>query len=170
VEEENFNYTPKNLNALISDDLPLPVDYKIAFGSDGQTGYIVMIGNNGDAEEIEGYKNLYPIIWKTTDAGDTWIGPNFVQLDGINGIASIVESHLSFDQIHELYGNNPPPREEISYTTANECDIVVDKANRIHIAVVIGPTGSEPYSIVSDSGFIGVYDLFYMIIMNPFVV
>jgi len=167
-ELEDFTYTSENLEASVTDDLGLPVDCKVAFGPNGQTGYIVLLGDNGEAEQIEGFKNLYPIYWKTNDAGETWDGPHVVQLDGLNGVSSIVENQLTDLQISDLFGDNPPQRDEISYTTAFDCEIAVDKDDRLHIAVVIGPTGSDPYSIITASDFIKAYDLFLYNENEPF--
>ncbi len=58
-----------------------------------------MLADNGEAEQVEGFKNIYPIYWKTTDAGQTWVGPEVVQLDGPNGVAGIVNDHLTDQQI-----------------------------------------------------------------------
>lgn len=167
-ELEDFTYTRHKLEAQVTEELTLPVDYKIAFGLDGQTGYIVMLGDNGEAEQIEGFKNLYPIYWKTTDAGENWDGPNIVQLDGPDGVSTLVENQLTDQQIIDLFGDNPPERDEISYTTAYDCEIAVDKGGRLHIAVVIGPTGSDSYSIITAPDYIKAYDLFQYNENEPF--
>lgn len=157
---EDFIYERELLEANIDDDLDFPVDYQIAFGPDGQTAYIVIIANNGEAEQIGSSQNLYPIYWKTTDGGQTWSEPNVIQLDGNNGLYGLVNHHLLDEQIVELFGDNPPPREEIAYTTAYDCDIMVDKDNNLHIAVVVGPAGNDPYSIVTAPNFIAAVDIF----------
>ncbi|MCF6170142.1 MAG: T9SS type A sorting domain-containing protein [Bacteroidales bacterium] len=165
---EDFVYVRESLEALIDSTLGEPVDIKIAFGQDGQTGYIVMIGNNGEAEEVEGFKNLYPIYWKTTDGGENWDGPNVIQLDGPTGMNGIVNHHLTDEQIAGLFGDVPPPRTEISYTTAFDCDIAVDAWGKLHIAVMVGPTGADPFSIITAEGYLGAYDLLDENPYNPF--
>ena len=47
----------------------LNIDWSIAFGPDGNVGYAVVVGKllNGPPS------NTYPIVWKTTDAGNTWV-------------------------------------------------------------------------------------------------
>ncbi|PLX10281.1 MAG: hypothetical protein C0598_10690, partial [Marinilabiliales bacterium] len=62
---QNFEYSNSKIEALYEDNLSGPIDIKIAFGADGQTGYITTLGDNGMAEQIEGFKNYYPIYWKT---------------------------------------------------------------------------------------------------------
>lgn len=156
---EDFTYERESLEALVEESLGTPVDYKIAFEPNGQTGYIVMLANNGEAQQIEGLNNLYPIFWKTTDGGENWSEPNYIQLDGPNGINNIVYQHLTDELIAELF-ENPPPRDEISYTTAYDCDIAVDDNGDLHIAVVIGPTGMDPYSIITAEGYLAAVDIF----------
>lgn len=139
-----------------------PAFCKVAFGPDGMTGYIVLLADNGDAEQQSGYLNFYPILLKTTDGGETWGDPMFVQLDGANGLNYVVNQMLTDQQITDLFEPPVPAREDISYTTAFDCDVAVDKNNNPHIAVVLGPTGSDPYSIISAEGYISAVDLFSM--------
>lgn len=156
---QDFEYYNSKIEVLTNGGLSGPQDLKIAFGADGQTGYISMLANNGMAEQQSGYYNLYPIYWKTTDGGETWQGPEFVQLDGPTGLECIVNHLLTDQQIYDLFEENPPLRTEISYTTAFDHDITVDYNNDLHIAVVIGPTGSDSYSIITESGYITVMDI-----------
>ena len=137
-----------------------PADLKIAFAADGQTGYLVALSDDGSAEQVSGFPGFYPIIFKTTDGGETWSDPSFIQLGGANGLPGIVNGHLTDEQIAELYEEPLPTREEIPYTTAFDCDIAVDENGNLHIAVVIGVTGSDAYSIVSASNFIAAYDIY----------
>lgn len=157
---QDFEYYNSKIEVLTNGGLSGPQDLKIAFGADGQTGYISMLANNGMAEQQSGYYNLYPIYWKTTDGGETWEGPEFVQLDGPTGLIGIVYHLLNDEQIDFIFAGNPPERTEISYTTAFDHDITVDNNNELHIAVIIGLTGSNPYSIVTESGYFPVLDIF----------
>lgn len=143
----DFEYTQSQLDADMADGTAYPYDEKVAFSPDGQTGYICIIGDNGEAEQVSGYKGVYPIFWKTSDAGETWDGPFYVQLSGDDGIGGIVYHHLSDEIIAELYEAPVPDREDISYTTAFDCDIAVDMNNNLHISVVIGLTNETEYSI-----------------------
>lgn len=73
-----FNSTNNNFDRTT---IELPLDYssgldsisynpRIAFSPDGQTGYTVITGIDADDTEI--YPSIKPVIWKTTDGGDTW--------------------------------------------------------------------------------------------------
>lgn len=137
---------------------PVLADHKIAFGEDGQVGYIGILGNDGSVEfSADCY---YPIIFKTTDGGETWENLGGVQLGGPDGIPSIVNEMLTDDQIGELYEPPVPDREEIPYTTAFDFDMVVDNEGDLHIAAVVGVLASDPYSIASGEDFVAALDIF----------
>ncbi len=157
---EDFVYELELLDAPLGDDVGFTADEKVAFGPDGMTGYITIISNNGEAEEQSGYSSYYPIYWKTTDGGENWDGPHFIQMDGEHGIGGIVYDHLTDEKIAELFEPPLPAREEISYTTAFDHDIAVDAWGNLHIAVVIGPTGADAYSIITAEGYIAAVDIF----------
>lgn len=156
----DFVYEQEQLDAEMEADLGAPTDEKVAFSPDGQTGYICVLGDNGEADQISGFIGVYPIFWKSTDAGQTWDGPFAIQLGGPDGLGGIVYHHLTDEQIAELFEAPVPTREEISYTTAFDHDIAVDNNGNLHISVVIGPTGSDAYSITSAAGFMAAYDIF----------
>lgn len=156
---QDFVYTFGDLDASM-DVSGYPFDEKVAFSPDGMTGYISVLGNDGNAEQVGGLSNGYPIYWKTTDGGESWEGPNFIQLDGPDGIGGIVYHHLTDQLIEELFEPPVPAREDISYTTAFDHDIAVTATGNLHIAVMIGPTGSDPQSIVTASGYLGAIDIF----------
>ncbi len=158
--EQDFMYEQSQLDAEMTADILYPYDEKVAFSPDGQTGYICILGDNGEGEQISGYFGVYPIFWKSTDAGETWDGPHYIQLGGPDGLGGIVNHHLTDQQIEEYFEPPVPAREEISYTTAFDHDIAVDKNGNLHISVVIGPTGSDPFSIGSSAGYMAAYDIF----------
>ncbi len=160
ADEQDFVYTEYLIDAEATADVVVAANHRIAFGPDGMTGYIVLLSDNGEAEQQSGFLNYYPIVYKTTDGGETWSDPEFIQLDGADGIGGIVYNHLTDTQIEELFEPPVPAREEISYTTAFDCDIAVDKNNNLHIAVVISTTGSDPHSIISAAGYIRPVDIF----------
>jgi hypothetical protein len=137
-----------------------PAEVKIAFAADGLTGYLVALSDDGTAEQVSGFPGFYPIIFKTTDGGETWGDATFIQLGGVNGMPEIVNGHLTDAQIADLYEEPLPGREQIPYTTAFDCDIAVDENGNLHIAVVIGVTGSNAYSIISASNYLAAYDIF----------
>lgn len=159
-DEVDFVYEQDQLDAEMSADIGYPYDEKVAFSPDGQTGYICILGDNGEAEQLSGFFGVYPIFWKSTDAGETWDGPHYIQVGGTDGLGGIVYNHLTDLQIEELFEPPAPAREEISYTTAFDHDIAVDHNGNLHISVIVGPTGSDPYSIISGAGYMGAYDIF----------
>jgi hypothetical protein len=124
-----------------------PADIKVEFSPDGQTGYIAALTDNGTVPFSSG-RSLYPILWKTTDAGDTWIGPMPVAIAGGDGISEI-QNFLSDDELAELFGTPIPDVEEIEFTTAYDFDLSVDAWGNPQIAVICGITGEDPYSIIT---------------------
>lgn len=160
-DENMFVYTEELIEAPCTADVTVPACHKIAFGADGMTGYIVLLSDNGEAEQQSGYLNYYPIVYKTTDGGLTWSDPEFIQMDGVDGLGGIVYNHLTDQQIEELFEPPVPAREDISYTTAFDCDVVVDKNDNLHIAVVISITGADPHTIgTGPGGFMRPVDIF----------
>ena len=159
---DEFEFTQSLMDYEIADleNQGRPSFIQVAFSEDGQTGYICSTADNGSAEQVGGSFNIYPIYWKTTDAGENWEGPFFVQLDGPNGLGGLVNHHLTDEAIAELFEAPVPAREEISYTTAFDFNCAVDNNGNLHIAVVIGPTGSDAYSIVTAKGYIAAVDIF----------
>ena len=84
---------------------------KVAFGPDGQTGYMCILANNGSADLAEG--TYYPILFKTVDAGVNWDGPYHVQLGGPDGLDAVMD-YLT-DELLTLLFDPVPPRDEISF-------------------------------------------------------
>jgi hypothetical protein len=156
----DFLYSQDLLDAPVEADLGRPVFTQVAFSQDGQTGYIVMLGDDGSAEQPGGFTGLYPIYWKSTDGGESWDGPSYIQLDGPNGIGGIVYHHLTDTMIANLFEPPVPAREDINYTTAFDFNCAVDNNGNLHIAVVIGPTWTDAYSILTLKGYFAVVDIF----------
>lgn len=136
-----------------------PTNDRVAFSPDGQTAWMVALANTGNLT-TPGMLNFYPILYKSTDAGQTWEGPIEVQLDGENGIYAIVYNLLSDSMIAELFDPPLPERIEIGYTTAFDCDIVVDKFGNPHIGVIVGVTGNSDYTIVSAERAFAAMDIY----------
>ncbi|MCX6235287.1 MAG: T9SS type A sorting domain-containing protein [Bacteroidetes bacterium] len=160
----DFEYDWFTLDAPVPpDSLFCPADHRCAFAPDGQTGYIVIITDDLSVEFS--YRDFYPVIYKTTDGGENWEDPIGVQLGGDDGIPEIVDEFLSDDEINALW-TVPPAREDIHYTTAFDCDIVVDASGNPHIAVVVGMSNyyhgdGAPYAIIS--GFNPPYDTIFVL-------
>ncbi|MCK9292360.1 MAG: T9SS type A sorting domain-containing protein [Bacteroidales bacterium] len=159
-DEFDFVFTRELLDAPVAAATTRPAHVKVAFSEDGNTGYISMIGDNESATVISGSPGYYPIIFKTTDGGESWSDPVGIQLAGPNGLPGIIEDLLTDDQIAQLYEEPLPARDQIPYTTAFDHDIVVDADGNLHIGVVIGVVGNDDYSIVSAEYLFAAYDIF----------
>jgi hypothetical protein len=147
---KKYNYTQSKI------ELPgeVPADNRIAFSPDGQTGWLVALGNLHESLD----SCYYPILWKTIDGGQTWSAPIEVILTGANGMKA-VQNYLTDTQIAALYLPPLPSRDRIAFTTAFDCDMVVDSFGNPHIAVIIGPRGASGYSIVTPPYVPGIFDI-----------
>ncbi len=132
-----------------------PANQKVEFAPDGMTGYMAVLADNGEVS-ISANTSFYPILWKTTDGGETWSDPIPVAIAGEDGIGG-VQWFLSDEELAELYEPPVPDREEIPFTTAFDFDLSVDAWGNPHIAVICGVTGSDPYTIVTATSEITGY-------------
>jgi len=150
VAAKKYNYTQSKI------DMPgePPANHKIAFSPDGQTGWLAALGDMHPTID----SSYYPVLWKTTNGGQTWSDPIEVILSGADGISEI-KNYLTDAQIATLYLPPLPSRDKIPYSTAFDCDLVVDTFGNPHIAVVVGPTGSSGYSISTPAYVPGVFDI-----------
>ena len=134
-------------------------DHKIAFGPDGQTGYILIMTS---ANDIIPYTSYHPVLLKTTDGGDTWGDPIHVQLGGVDGIESL--KYYWSDEILEsidIYGPGFN-RDEVYYNLGFSADIIVDSRGNPHVTGIIAigsPDGWYPgegtmatWHVFSDDG------------------
>lgn len=154
--EKDFEYTPIVVPFPVSEGVSRPNMTKVAFTPDGQTGYLATLSNNGSIDFSAGC--YYPILWKTTDGGETWSEPFSVQLGGPDGIHGIL-NYLTDEQLAELY-EDVPARDEIPYTTAFDFDLAVDASGNPHFAVVVGVKGNDDYSVVAENGYGAPCDIF----------
>lgn len=119
-------------------------DVKVAFAPDGMTGYIGFISNNGEnTPETDGC--YYPILYKTTDGGETWDGPYNVPLGGPNGLP-VVLNYLRDELIQIIFQPPYPNRDEIPFTSAFEFNMTVDYAGNPHLIFDVG-VGNQNWSI-----------------------
>jgi hypothetical protein len=117
---------------------------KVAFSPDGQIGYIAYLSDNGE-NTVESDGCYYPILYKSTDAGESWEGPYNVQLGGVDGLPVVLE-YLRDELIEILFEPPLPEREDIPFTSAFEIDLSVDYAGNPHLIFSVG-VGSQEYSI-----------------------
>ena len=142
---EEFDYT--------FDHLPLEInpedginDVKVAFAPDGMTGYICAMSDRIPALP---YTSYHPILFKTTDGGQTWSeDPIEIQLGGDDGLEAIWE-FISDEDLAEFFDPQPvPPREEIMYYMGYHMDLAVDAWGNPHISGLVAiadPDGSGWY-------------------------
>ncbi|MCF8302460.1 MAG: T9SS type A sorting domain-containing protein [Bacteroidales bacterium] len=156
-EEGNVIYEADLIDCEVIDDPDLYyiMNEKIAFGPDGQTGYMVVLSNDGSVEFSEG--SVYPIVYKTTNGGDDWENMGGIQLGGEDGLER-VKQFLTDEQLATLF-DPVPGRDEILYTTAFDFDLVVDYSGNPHIAVMVGVTGVDPFSIVTEPYTFAAFDI-----------
>jgi len=92
----------------------------IAFSPDGQTGYIVFLGDINAADST-----YNPVIYKSTNGGTSWSTANELKVDQIPGIGDSIKQFL-FDT-----GTAIESATEVA--PAFEYDITVDAASNLHI-------------------------------------
>jgi hypothetical protein len=159
----DFDYELNTAIACPTTDNNRPSTTRIAASPDGQTVWMVTLSNNGGAVQIGPVGNYYPIVYQSNDGGQTWNDPIAIQLDGPDGIPGIVDKLVSDYRLEIVYGG-PVARDEVPYTTAFDCDLVVDKWGNPHIGVVIGlASDATAYSILTGApgdSILGAYDIY----------
>jgi hypothetical protein len=120
-------------------------DTKIAFADDGMTGYLCVM-SDAVSDPIP-YTNFHPIIYKTTDGGESWSDAMHVQLGGEDGIESL-KNYFTDEAI--IAANYPEgfDREEVYYNMGFYVDMVIDQDGNPYITglIAIGDVdGWYPY-------------------------
>jgi hypothetical protein len=136
----DYDYTTQRLFAPMSVNLGGAKQLSalsVAFSPDGQTGYIVALGH--DSYTFQADSSLYPIVWKTTNGGNSWNAPERVDLDN----QSFIEPILNLGT---------------SYTTGFEVDCSVDAAGMLHMVLAIGGS-ADGFSIASNPGSWGIFHI-----------
>ena len=108
-------------------------DSKVAFGPDGLTGYIMLMSDS--ESDPQPYTSYHPILYKTTDGGDSWSDAIHVELGGTDGMES-VKNYWSDEIMEEVYGAGFN-RDEIYYNMGFQCDIIVDGKGNPHVTGII---------------------------------
>ena len=157
--EMDVEYTMEVLD-LPTLDNDRPTNERVAASPDGETIWIVTLACTGDQPPVGGIVEKYnPILFKSIDGGETWSDAIDVQLDGPTGIDVIVNDLISDYRIEQLFTPPLPARDEIPYTTAFDCDLVVDKWGNPHIGVVVG-VSADGFSIATGDSSFAVLDVF----------
>ena len=137
----------------------IPLSPRIASSPEGNDVWIACIGNNG-----EGYpafdSTYYPIFFHSTDAGQTWSAPIALTIDGPNGLPAVL-NFISDYRLTLAFAPNPvPPREQVAYSTAFDCDLVVDKWNNPHIGVGIHLAGNTSFSVATGDSLFAIFHIY----------
>lgn len=136
-------------------------DIEIAFSPDGMTGWICLLTNTPN--ELP-YTSYHPILFKTTDGGETWSDAIEVQLGGVNGLDG-VKQFITDEALEAFFSPDPvPSRDEIGYYIGYYHDLVVDAWGNPHIqgnvmladiaagSIYTGPSYNAPFHIWSPDG------------------
>ena len=153
----DFDYTfdllPLDINTL--DDGGIN-DIKIAFAPDGMTGYICVLT---ELPVTLPYTSYHPVLFKTTDGGESWSDPFEVQLGGEDGLPPIQE-FISDSMLTLYYDPEPvPPRNEIAYYIGYECDLAVDAWGNPHISGMVCITDLEEGLIYTAEGLFAMFHI-----------
>jgi len=153
---EEFDYTFDHLPLEINPDDGIN-DVKIAFAPDGMTGWICVMSDRVPALPHTSY---HPILFKTTDGGQTWSDePIEVQLGGEDGLEAVCD-FISDEELVDFFDPDPvPPRDEIMYYMGYTIDMAVDAWGNPHISGVVAiadPDGSGWYH------YEGVFAMFHI--------
>jgi hypothetical protein len=114
--------------------------YSLAMSDDGMVGYIVAIGHNDfTLFPDEAY---YPIVYKTSDGGATWVGPWNLDMAPLEAVIPAYDGTT---------GN--------LVSTSFEVDAVMDNANNLHI-VTSACAGAGNFSIYQGDSVSAVVDIY----------
>ncbi len=153
---EEFDYSFDHLPLEINPDDGVN-DVKVAFAPDGMTGWICVMSDRLPALPFTSY---HPILFKTTDGGETWSDdPIEIQLGGEDGLEAVCE-FITDEELVDFFDPDPvPPRDEIIYYMGYTMDIAVDAWGNPHITGVVAiadPDGSGWYH------YEGVFAMFHI--------
>lgn len=138
----DIDYTNETIE-LVAYDNQRPANERVAASPSGKDVWIVALSNTGDVPPVNGIETrFYPVLFHSSDYGVTWSDPINVQIDGTDGLDPI-KTYLSDVRLEMLFGTPIPARDDVAYTTAFDCDIVVDAWGNPHIGVVVGPASTS---------------------------
>lgn len=150
---EDFSYTYERMELAIDPDDDFN-DWKIAFSPDGQIGWILCLTNLIDNLPYTGY---HPVLFRSTDAGESWEGPFEVQLGGEYGLPAVQE-FISDENLAVYYDPEPvPPREEVDYGFGYEGDLSVDAWGNPHFIGVVMIADNTQGLIYPAEGYMAMF-------------
>jgi len=131
-------------------------DVKIAFAPDGLTGYICVMTNLPD---MLPYTSYHPVLFKTTNGGETWSAPIEVQLGGEYGLEPIQE-YIADSMLVDFFDPDPvPPRNKIDYWMGYEVDLSVDAWGNPHLVGLVAITDNATDLIYTSEGLIAMFHI-----------
>ena len=152
----DFSYTPSELPCPSpTGTAGMPTTAKVAADPGGTDVWVVTIANNGAASPVFD-STYYPIFYHSSDGGATWGAPIAITLDGPNGLPAI-KNYISDSRLAQLY-TTVPPRDQVAYTTAFDCDLTVDKWRNPHLLVDICLPGTGFTIYVPDGSNSPLFD------------
>lgn len=107
---------------------PTMPDYSIGFDPSGQFGWIGFLSDLTSAPNIG---SLYPVFYRTTDGGQSWSGPDAVDLNSFPCIVNLFPAASTL-------------------TSAFDLDLTVDIYGNVHALLEAGIAGTTAYSITTD--------------------
>jgi hypothetical protein len=155
VDLNDFIYTFDLLTLPINDADGIN-DIKIAFAPDGMTGYICVMTN---LPQTLPYTSYHPVLFKTTDGGNTWSDPIEVQLGGADGFVEVY-NFISDEMLIQFFDPEPvPPRDEIDYYMGYEIDLAVDAWGNPHISGMVCIADNAQGFIYTSEGLIAMFHI-----------
>jgi hypothetical protein len=131
-------------------------DVKVAFAPDGLTGYVCVMTQLPD---LIPYTSYHPILFKTTDGGETWSDPIEVQLGGDGGLPAVQE-FITDSMLVAFYDPDPvPPRNQIGYFMGYEIDLSVDMWGNPHIVGDVMIADLAAGTIATAEGFVAMFHI-----------
>lgn len=131
-------------------------DINIAFAPDGMTGYILVMTILPD---VLPYTNYHPVLFKTTDGGETWSSPIEVQLGGTYGLEP-VQNYITDENLASFYDPDPVPlRDQIDYWMGYECDLSVDAWGNPHIIGLVTIADNSQGLIYASEGLMAMFHI-----------
>lgn len=109
-------------------------DCRVSFAPNGLTGYLVVAGHHVSQGSSP---NIYPIVYKTIDGGQTWSSP----------------THVSLSATGTALGYNAS-----LYTIGSQIDLIVDSLGNPHIMTTAG-AGDGNWQLDTTYGHWGVFDI-----------
>ncbi|MCX6287896.1 MAG: T9SS type A sorting domain-containing protein [Bacteroidetes bacterium] len=155
----DFEYTYSSLPLNTSVFQTIPLSPRIAADPSGQHVWIACIGNNGEATPVFD-STYYPVFFHSSDGGQTWSQPYAVAIDGMYGFSAVLNFISDYRLYLQFYPNPVPPRDEIAYSTAFDCDLVVDNWGVPHFGVGVHLAGLTGFSVTAADSLFAIFHIY----------